>query len=450
MFSRVLIANRGEIALRIIRACKELGIETVAVCSKADEGAEYLKLADNTVCIGPSSPEQSYLNVPSIISAAEITDVEAIHPGYGFLSEASHFAEICESSNITFIGPSAKTLKMMGDKAEARRVAVANKVPVLPGSESTVTGQQEALGIAHKIGYPVLIKAAAGGGGRGIRIAHNDASLVSSMAVAQRESETAFKDSSLYIEKFIEHACHVEVQILADQHGNIIHLGERDCSLQRRHQKLLEETPSPSISQHQRSELYKTAVKLAKAVNYVNAGTVEFLVNKQDGKFYFIEMNTRLQVEHPVTEMVSGVDLVKEQLRIASGEHLGHRQKQITLNGVAIECRIYAEDPDNGFRPQPGRVAVYHVPGGNGVRIDSHVHQGYEIPSYYDSMIGKLIVHQGTRQEAVACLKRALNEYRIEGVKTTIPLHLRILNHPNYLNGDVDTAFVERLLMNGG
>ncbi|MFQ5862058.1 MAG: acetyl-CoA carboxylase biotin carboxylase subunit [Candidatus Brocadiales bacterium] len=446
MFSRILVANRGEIALRVIRACKELGIETVAVCSKADEGAQYLHFADNTVCIGPSAAEQSYLNIPSIISAAEITDVEAIHPGYGFLAESSHFAEICESSNITFIGPSAKTLRTMGNKSEARRVAIANKVPVLPGSESTITNQQEALDIAHKIGYPVLIKAAAGGGGRGIRIAHNDASLVSSMAVAQREAETAFKDPSLYIEKFIERSCHVEVQILADQHGNIIHLGERDCSLQRRHQKLLEETPSPSISQHQRSELYKAAIRMAKAVNYTNAGTVEFLVDKDNGRLYFIEMNTRLQVEHPITEMVSGVDLVKEQLRIASGEHLGHKQKQIALDGVAIECRIYAEDPDNGFLPQPGRISAYQVPGGNGVRIDSHVHQGYEIPPYYDSLIGKLIVHQGTRQEAIACLRRALNEYRIEGIKTTIPLHLKIIHHPNYISGGINTAFIEDLM----
>ncbi|MEE9515157.1 MAG: acetyl-CoA carboxylase biotin carboxylase subunit [Candidatus Brocadiales bacterium] len=446
MFSRVLIANRGEIALRVIRACKELGIETVAVCSKADEGAQYLELADSTVCIGPSPAEQSYLNIPSIISAAEITDVEAIHPGYGFLAESSHFAEVCESSNITFIGPSAKTMKIMGDKAQARQVAIKNKIPVLPGSESTITGQQEALDIAHKVGYPVLIKAAAGGGGRGIRIVHNDASFVSSMITAQREAETAFKDPSLYIEKFIEHSCHVEVQILADQHGNIIHLGERDCSLQRRHQKLLEETPSPSISQQQRAELYKAAVRMAKAVSYSNAGTVEFLVDKDGGKFYFIEMNTRLQVEHPVTEMVSGIDLVKEQLRIASGEQLGYKQKQLVLNGVAIECRIYAEDPDNGFRPQPGRVSVYNVPGGNGVRVDTHVHQGYMVPPYYDSMLGKLIVHQGTREEAIACLRRSLSEYHVEGVKTTIPLHLRILNHPKYINADVATTFVESLM----
>ncbi|MEE9200684.1 MAG: acetyl-CoA carboxylase biotin carboxylase subunit [Candidatus Brocadiales bacterium] len=449
MFSRVLIANRGEIALRVIRACRELGIETVAVCSKADEGAQYLELADNTVCIGPSPAEQSYLNVPSIISAAEITDVEAIHPGYGFLAESSHFAEICESSNITFIGPSAKTMMVMGDKAEAKRVAIKNKIPVLAGSESTITGQQDALEVAHKVGYPVLIKAAAGGGGRGIRIVHNDASLVSSMAIAQREAETAFKDPSVYIEKFIEHSCHVEVQILADQHGNTIHLGERDCSLQRRHQKLLEETPSPSISQHQRTELYKAAIRMAKAVNYTNAGTVEFLVDKDNGKYYFIEMNTRLQVEHPITEMVSGIDLVKEQLRISAGEQLGYKQRQITLDGVAIECRIYAEDPDNGFRPHPGKITVYNVPGGNGVRVDSHVHQGYVVPPYYDSMLGKLIVHQGTRQEAIACLRRALSEYHVEGVKTTIPFHLRLIDHPNYINSDLSTTFVEGLLAGG-
>lgn len=444
MFSRVLVANRGEIALRIIRACRELGIETVAVCSKADEHAQYLRYADNTVCIGPPSPEQSYLNVPSIISAAEITDVEAIHPGYGFLSEASHFAEICESSNITFIGPSSKTLKTMGNKSEARRVALQNKVSVIPGSESTINSQQDALDTAHKIGYPVIIKAAVGGGGRGMRIAHNDASLVSSFALAQREAEVSFKDSSLYIEKYVEHSRHVEVQILADNHGNMLHLGERDCSLQRRHQKLLEESPSPSISPHVKGELYKAALKIARAVNYTNAGTVEFLVDR-DGRYYFIEMNTRLQVEHPVTEMVTGIDLVKEQIRIASGEHSRYRQKDIRFNGVAIECRIYAEDPDNGFRPHAGRITTYHVPGGKGVRIDSHAHQGYEIPPYYDSLIGKLIVHQDTRQEAIACLKRALSEYVIEGVKTTIPLHMKIMNHPKYLSGEMDTGFVEGL-----
>lgn len=445
VFSRVLIANRGEIALRIIRACRELGVETVAVCSKADENAQYLRYADDTVCVGPPAAEQSYLNVPSIISAAEITDVEAIHPGYGFLSEASHFAEICESSNIAFIGPSSKTLKAMGNKSEARRIARDYKIPVIPGSDSTVTTQQEALAIAHKIGYPVLIKAAAGGGGRGMRIAHNDASLVNSFAIAQREAELAFKNPSLYIEKYIEYSRHVEVQILADHYGNILHLGERDCSLQRRHQKLLEEAPSSFIPPQLRWDLYKAALKMARAVNYTNAGTVEFLVDKE-GKFYFIEMNTRLQVEHPITEMVTGIDLVKEQIKIASGERLQYRQKDIKVEGVALECRIYAEDPDNGFRPHPGRITVYNTPGGKGVRIDSHVHQGYEIPPYYDSLIAKLIVHQGTRQEAIACLRRALSEYTIEGIKTTIPIHMRILNHPHYINGDVNTTFVEGLM----
>jgi acetyl-CoA carboxylase biotin carboxylase subunit len=445
MFSRILVANRGEIALRIIRACRELGIETVAVFSKADENARYLRYANDRVCIGPPPSEQSYLNIPNIISAAEITDVEAIHPGYGFLSEASHFAEICESSNITFIGPSSKTMALMGNKSQARKIAIENKVPVIPGSASTISNQQEAVEIAHKIGFPVLIKAAAGGGGRGMRIAHNDVSLVSALAMAQREAETAFKDPSIYIEKYIEHARHVEVQILADQYGNILHLGERNCSLQRRHQKLLEETPSPGITPQVRGELYKAALKIARAVNYTNAGTIEFLVDK-DGKFYFIEMNTRLQVEHPVTEMVTGLDLVKEQLKVAAGEPLQYRQKHLRFEGVAIECRIYAEDPDNGFRPHPGRISAYHLPGGKGVRIDSHAHQGYEIPPFYDSLISKLIVHQPTRQETIACLNRALEEYVIEGVKTTLPLHLKLLNHPNFLNGDFSTTFVETLL----
>ncbi|HHT9119540.1 MAG TPA: acetyl-CoA carboxylase biotin carboxylase subunit [Candidatus Hypogeohydataceae bacterium YC41] len=445
MFSRILVANRGEIALRIIRACRELGIETVAVFSKADENARYLRHADDRVCIGPPPSEQSYLNIPSIISAAEITDVEAIHPGYGFLSESSHFAEICESSNITFIGPSSKAMQLMGNKSQARKVAIENKIPVIPGSASTIANQQEALDIAHKIGYPVLIKAAAGGGGRGMRIAHNDASLVNALAVAQREAEAAFKDSSIYIEKYIERARHVEVQILADQYGNMMHLGERDCSLQRRHQKLLEETPSPGITPQLRGELYKAALKIAKAVNYTNVGTVEFLVD-ENGKFYFIEMNTRLQVEHPITEMVTGIDLVKEQIKIAAGEPLKYRQKHVRFDGVAIECRIYAEDPDNGFRPHPGRISTYHVPGGKGVRVDSHVHQGYEIPPFYDSLISKLIVHQATRQESIACLKRALEEYVIEGVKTTLPLHMKLLNHTNFLNGNFTTTFVEGLM----
>ncbi len=445
MFSRILIANRGEIALRIIRACKELGIETVAVFSKADENARYLRYADDRVCIGPAAPEQSYLNIPNIVSAAEVTDVDAIHPGYGFLSEQSHFAEICESSNIAFIGPASKAMQMMGNKSRARKIAAENKVPVIPGSVSTVTNQQEALDIAHKIGFPVLIKAAAGGGGRGMRVAHNDASLLNALAMAQREAETAFKDSSIYIEKYLEHARHIEVQVLADHYGSIVHMGERDCSLQRRHQKILEETPSPGITPQLKGELYKAAIKLVKAVNYTNAGTIEFLIDK-DNKFYFIEMNTRLQVEHPITEMVTGMDLVKEQIKIAAGERIKYRQKHIQFNGVAIECRINAEDVDNGFRPHPGKITAYHVPGGRGVRVDSHVYQGYEIPPYYDSLIGKLIVHQPTREETIACLKRALEEYVIEGVKTTVPLHQKIINHPNFLNASFSTTFVEGFL----
>ncbi len=445
MFSRIMIANRGEIALRIIRACREMGIETVVICSKADENAAYLKQADITVCVGPADADSSYLNIPSIISAAEITDIEAIHPGYGFLSEVGHFAEVCESSNIVFIGPRSDVLKKLGNKTEARKLAIANKVPVVPGSESVIKSQQQALDVAHKIGYPVIIKASSGGGGRGMRVAHNDISLVNSLAIAQREAEAAFKDSSIYIEKYIEDTRHVEVQIFGDNYGNIIHLGERDCTLQRRHQKLIEESPSPHISERLREEMCKAAIKIARAVNYTNAGTVEFLVDKQ-GNFYFIEVNTRLQVEHPVTEMVTGIDLVKQQIRIADGERLNIKQKQIHNQGTAIECRVYAEDPRNGFRPQPGKLTACFHPGGRGVRVDSHVHAGYEIPPYYDSLISKLIVYQKTREEAIACMKRALSEYTIEGIKTTIPLSLDLIAHPQFENGNINTNFVENLL----
>lgn len=445
MFSRIMIANRGEIALRIIRACRELEIETVAICSKADERASYLKLADITVCVGPEDAEGSYLNIPSIISAAEITDIEAIHPGYGFLSEVGHFAEVCESSNIVFIGPKSDVLKKLGNKTEARKIAIANKIPVVPGSESVIKNQQHALEVAHKIGYPVIIKASAGGGGRGMRVAHNDISLVNSLAVAQREAEASFKDPSVYIEKYIENTRHVEIQILGDNYGNIFHLGERDCTLQRRHQKIIEESPSPGISERLREEICKAATKIAKAVNYTNAGTVEFLVDKE-GNFYFIEVNTRLQVEHPVTEMVTGIDLVKQQIRVASGERLNLKQKKIKNQGVSIECRINAEDPQNEFRPQPGKITAYHPPGGYGVRVDSHAHNGYEISPYYDSLISKLIVYQKTREEAIACMKRALSEYVIEGIKTTIPLNLELISHPQFASGNINTIFVENLL----
>lgn len=445
MFSRILVANRGEIALRIIRTCKELGIETVAVYSKADKDALYLQYADAHICIGPGESEGSYLNIPSIISAAEITDIEAIHPGYGFLSENSHFAEVCESSNIVFIGPSSEVMTKMGDKTQARNIAVENKIPVIPGSYSNIENQQQALKIAHEIGYPVLIKASFGGGGRGMRVAHNDISLVNSLAVAQREAKVAFKDSSIYLEKYIEPSRHIEVQIVADKYGNIVHLGERDCTIQRRHQKLLEQAPAPNIKGQLREDICKAAIKLAKAVNYTNVGTVEFLVDGE-GKYYFIEMNTRIQVEHPVTEMVTGIDLIKEQIRIAHGERLNLRQKKIKSEGVSIECRINAEDPDNGFRPYAGKITMCSVPGGKGVRVDSHVYAGYEVPPYYDSLLGKLIVHKKNREEAIACMKRALSEYRIEGVKTTIPLHLNIISDPRFITGDVNTHFVENLI----
>lgn len=448
MFSRIMVANRGEIALRIIRACREMGIETVAVCSKADKNARYLAQADIRVCIGPAEADGSYLNIPSIISAAEITDIEAIHPGYGFLSEVGHFAEVCESSNIVFIGPRAETLMKLGNKTEARKLAIETKVPVVPGSESVIKSQQEALDIAHKIGYPVIIKASAGGGGRGMRVAHNDISLVNSLAVAQREAEAAFKDPSIYIEKYVENTRHVEVQIFGDNYGNIIHLGERDCTLQRRHQKIIEESPSPGISERLREEICKSAIKIARAVNYKNAGTVEFLVDKE-GNYYFIEVNTRLQVEHPVTEMVTGIDLVKQQIKVAYGERLNLKQKKVQMQGVSIECRIYAEDPYNGFRPQPGKITAYNAPGGRGVRVDSHVHAGYEVSPYYDSLISKLIVYQKTREDAIACMKRALREYTIEGIKTTIPLNLELISHPQFATGNINTNFVEGLLSRG-
>lgn len=447
MFSRILIAARGEIALRIIRACKELGIETVVICSMADKDALFLKQADGCICIGPNEPELSYLNVPGIMSAAEITDIEAIHPGYGFLAEVSHFAEVCESSNIVFVGPSSNVMKVTGNKMEARKIAIENKVSVIPGSEGIVKNKQEALEIAHEIGFPVLIKASAGGGGRGMRIAHNDISLLSSFELCQREAENAFKDPSLYIEKYIEQSKHIEVQILADNYGNCIHLGERDCSLQRRHQKLVEETPSSSITNQLRDDLCKAAIKIAKSVGYTNAGTVEFLVDNED-RFYFIEMNSRIQVEHPVTEMVSGVDLIKEQLKIAFGERLELRQKKIKNEGVSIECRINAEDPYNDFMPSAGEIKLFYPPGGKGVRVDSHIYSGYVVPPYYDSLLAKIIVHQDTREEAIACMKRALNECIIEGVKTTVPLLLSALSHADFVSGKVNTKFIGNLLEN--
>jgi acetyl-CoA carboxylase biotin carboxylase subunit len=446
MFSKILIANRGEIALRIIRACRELGVQTAVVYSTADRDAAYLKLADQAICIGEASPAESYLNIPRIISAAEITDVQAIHPGYGFLAENDHFAEVCRSCKIEFIGPPASVMAAVGDKVACRKLAKKAKVPTVPGSDGAIDDEKSAMKLAAQIGYPVIIKAAAGGGGRGMRVAHNDVSLRAGLKQAQAEAESAFKDSTVYIEKFVEFGRHVEVQILGDHHGNTIHLWERDCSMQRRHQKLVEESPSPLLKDELRQKLCEAAVRLAKAAGYVNAGTVEFLVDDEN-HFFLLEVNARIQVEHPVTEQVTGIDLIKEQIRIASGLPLSIKQKDVQRIGHAIECRINAEDPQRNFAPSPGLIEELRVPGGPGVRLDSHVYAGYRIPPNYDSMIGKLIVHRPTRALAIATMKRALGEFHVSPIKTTIPLQLQILNNQNFVRGDVDTGFVERVLL---
>ncbi len=444
MFSRILIANRGEVALRIIRACKELGVETVAVYSEADRDAGYLELADETICIGPASPAESYLNIPRIISAAEIANVEAIHPGYGFLAENAHFAEICRSCKIEFIGPTVEAMRALGDKVQARKIAKEARVQTVPGSKDGVADEDEAVKIASKIGYPVIIKAAAGGGGRGMRIAHNEANLRSSFRSAQSEAEVAFKDARLYIEKYIEQPRHVEVQVLADNHGNVIHLWERDCTIQRRHQKLIEETPSPAIDDKVREEICQAAVKLAKYAKYTNAGTFEFLVDKRK-KFYFIEANTRIQVEHPITEMITGIDLLKWQIRISAGEKLDIKQKNVKRRGVALECRINAEDPEKNFTPSPGKIEYFIPAGGPNIRLDTHAYAGYKISPYYDSLVGKLIVYHATREQAIVTMRRALEEFRIGPIKTTIPLYEQIFNHPDFVAGKVDTGFVDRM-----
>jgi acetyl-CoA carboxylase biotin carboxylase subunit len=443
MFQRILVANRGEIALRVIRACRDLGIEVVAVFSEADRDAPYLNLADEAICIGQAASGDSYLNIPRIISAAEIANVEAIHPGYGFLSENPHFAEVCRSCKIEFIGPPHEAMQLLGNKNQARRLAQQNGVPVVPGSEGLIQSDTDAISLAHAIGFPVLIKAAAGGGGRGMRIARNDISLQAGLTAARQEAEKAFKDGSVYLEKYIEQPRHVEVQILADRHGNVVHLWERDCSLQRRHQKLVEESPAPHLPPSIRDEMCESAVRLARAAGYQNAGTCEFLVDKQH-RFYFIEVNARIQVEHPVTELVSGVDLVREQIRIAAGEPLRYKQEEIVQRGAAIECRINAEDPSAGFRPSPGIITQWRLPGGPGVRVDSHASAGYRIPPNYDSLIAKLLVYQASRSEAIACMRRALSEFSIEGIKTTIPIHREIFNHSSFVEGQVDTTFIER------
>lgn len=444
-FSRILIANRGEVALRVIRACKELDIETVAVYSEADRDALYLEHADETICIGPGPSISSYLDIPKIISAAEITDVDAIHPGYGFLAENAHFAEVCASCHIEFIGPSVSAIRLLGDKAAARALAQSRGVPCVPGSEGVLKTDKEALELARSLGYPVMIKAVAGGGGRGMRVAHNDISLVNGFMQAKLEAETAFNNPEVYVEKLIEKPRHVEIQILADQHGEVVHLGERDCSLQRRHQKIIEESPAPGLKPETREAMGEAAKTLARAAGYSNAGTVEFLLDRE-GRFFFIEVNTRIQVEHPVTEAVTGIDLIKEQIRIASGEPLGYRQEDIQFRGAAIECRINAEDPASNFKPSPGTVTKYLAPGGFGVRVDSHLYQGYKVPSFYDSMVAKLIVHQRDRGEAIACMRRALEEFRIEGIRTTIPLAQEIFRHFHFLRGNVNTGFIEEYL----
>lgn len=446
MFQKILIANRGEIALRIVRACKEMGIQTLAVYSKADRDSLHVQLADEAICIGEASSTESYLKIPSIISAAEIGDVEAIHPGYGFLAENAHFAEICKSCNIKFIGPSPETINMMGDKNQAKTLAKKVGVPVVPGSDGLVETREEALKIAKQIGYPVLIKAVAGGGGRGMRVAHNDISLANAFLTARTEAETAFNNNAVYLEKYVEQPRHIEFQILADSHGNVIHLGERDCSIQRRHQKLIEESPSPIVDSRLRARMGRAAIKLAQASKYEGAGTVEFLVDKEKN-FYFLEMNTRIQVEHPVTEEITGIDLIKRQLRIAAGKKLRIDQKDVQANGWAIECRVNAEDPDKGFMPSAGKVVKYRAPGGLGVRIDSHVYAGYSIPPYYDSMVAKVIVHAGNRAHAIQRMIRALGEFEIEGIKTTIPLLLKVLKDPKFQEGkNYSTHYLEQML----
>ena len=443
MFSRILIANRGEIALRIIRACRELGIEAVAVFSEADRDAPYLQLADDAICIGPADCAQSYLNISRIISAAEITDVEAIHPGYGFLAENIEFAEICQECGIAFVGPPVEAMRLLGDKVEARKLARQADVPIVPGSEGVLTDEAEALKLANKIGYPVIIKAVAGGGGRGMRIVHNDVSFRSAFNAARAEAQAAFKDSKVYLEKFIVEPRHVEVQIIADKTGNALHFYERDCSIQRRHQKMIEESPCPVLDNRTRQRLCEAALRIIKKANYVSAATVEFLLDS-DNNFYFIEVNTRIQVEHCVTEMVTGHDLIKLQLKVAAGQTLKLSQRSIKLNGVAIECRINAEDPENNFAPCPGKITRYIAPGGPGVRVDTHVHEGWTVSPSYDSMICKVIVHQKKRAEAIATMKRALGEFVIEPVKTTIPICLDILSHNLFVKNKVDTGFVER------
>ena len=444
MIKKVLIANRGEIAVRIIRACREMGIETVAVYSEADQEALHTQLADEAICIGPAPSSESYLSMDRIISATMITGADAIHPGFGFLSENSRFAELCEKCNITFIGPKAEVIEKLGNKSEARNTMISAGVPVIPGTKEPVYEAERGALEAEKIGYPVIVKAALGGGGKGMRVAKTPEEFESAFLTAQKEAQAAFGDDTMYIEHFVERPRHIEFQILADKYGNVIHLGERDCSVQRNHQKLIEESPSPALDEQLRKKMGEAAVKAAKAAGYENAGTIEFLLEK-NGNFYFMEMNTRIQVEHPVTEWVTGIDLFKEQIRIASGEHLKYTQDDVKLTGHAIECRINAENPEKNFRPSPGTIKDIYLPGGKGVRIDSAIYSGYTVPPYYDSMLAKLIVHAKTREEAIMKMKSALGEVIIEGIDTNVDYQYELIGHPDYQSGNIDIEFIERL-----
>jgi acetyl-CoA carboxylase, biotin carboxylase subunit len=445
MFKKILIANRGEIALRVICACRELGIKTVAVYSEADENSLHVRFADEDVCIGPARSADSYLSVPAVLSAAEITGADAIHPGYGFLSESAYLAEVCEACHIKFIGPSPNVIRLLGDKARARRAMKKAGVPILPGSDGPVDSEEKAQKVARDLGYPVIIKAVAGGGGRGMRVIRNQGELGKSLKTAQREAEAAFGVGDVYIEKYVEHPRHIEFQVLGDHHGAVVHLGERECSIQRRHQKLLEEAPSVAVTEKMRRKLGSTVVDAARAVQYTNAGTFEFLLDDK-GNFYFLEVNTRVQVEHPVTEFITGIDIVKEQIRIACGERLSFKQGDVTFTGHSIECRVNAEDPET-FAPSPGTIHAFSVPGGPGVRVDTFAHSECTIPPYYDSLIAKIIVHGRDRQEAIARMRRTLEMTVIEGIKTSIPLHLKILNDPDFVAGRLSTSFMERYLV---
>ena len=444
MIKKVLIANRGEIAVRIIRACREMGIETVAVYSEADREALHTKLADEAVCIGPAPSSESYLSMDRIISATIVTGADAIHPGFGFLSENAKFAELCEQCNITFIGPDSKVIARLGNKQEARNTMVAAGVPVIPGIKEPIYDAKEGARIADEVEYPVIVKAALGGGGKGMRVANTPEEFQQSFKTAQKETQMAFGDNTMYIEHFVQHPRHIEFQILADGYGNVIHLGERDCSIQRNHQKMIEESPSVALSEELRRKMGDAAVKAAKAAGYVNAGTIEFLLEK-NGNFYFMEMNTRIQVEHPVTEWVTGIDLIKEQIRIASGKKLSYAQEDVHLSGHAIECRINAENPEKGFRPSPGTITDMYLPGGKGIRIDAAIYSGYTIPPYYDSMVAKLIVWAKNRNEAIRKMQSALGEIIIEGIDTNVDYQYEILNHPDYLSGDIDIEFIEKM-----